>query len=390
MDFTRDVIENIASYDHDKMKTLFFNKFNKIIINFINHNFCFNYIFNKIKTPNKKDCLALIVWKIKKLGYRNELFAGIDEQISKRENYSSLDHLSNIERYQRKYSWIAFYELKGLLVIKNLVISEYDENTYRMSNVKIDPSFPEKPKKTQFVSNCFLPTFDEDVQNWINKSDTYFDDVIESNLNGDDWILLNADFFQEDEHRKIRIRSSLQTFMIINNKAEALVNLLKSDTRHNDIGSKRYYDLFAGEIFWSAHLTRNETRLKIMDNDFSIHHPYSVYTSESYDSKICDIGDFPFISKQIAEKFNLRFNLKDLSAYTRDSDVKKVTTYLWDDYSYYLFIRKDFLFNYLKDNNLSIVHYEFSSKYGSWGEFNSTKYKPTYSDCKNYKILNID
>jgi hypothetical protein len=82
----------------------------------------------------------------------------------------------------------------------------------------------------------------------------------------------------------------------------------------------------------------------------------------SYHSIQNAIGGVPFVSKEIAE--NLILNTENLSFY--DKDGKRCTKYIWDDYSHFLFIKKDVLQSYIDVNKYNLVWCETGTRYGIW------------------------
>ncbi|MCW3107981.1 MAG: hypothetical protein JWQ09_2487, partial [Segetibacter sp.] len=91
--------------------------------------------------------LKQIKWRIVNLGYSEALFKNIDRSISERSFYrESRKDAGKVDRYGKKYSWIAYFEVAGLLLDQGLLPDRY---TSRISDIDIDPSFPEQPKVWQ-------------------------------------------------------------------------------------------------------------------------------------------------------------------------------------------------------------------------------------------------
>lgn len=103
-------------------------------------------------------------------------------------------------------------------------------------------------------------------------------------------------------------------------------------------------------------------------------------------SGIIITGSAPFLSKQIAQSLKLYYNVKDLSFYSQDG--QQCTKYLWDDYSHFLYIKKDLLIKFLKDNNFGLVWYETGTRYGEFGK-HETKLNPPFMDYKYAEVLSV-
>ena len=107
-----------------------------------------------------------ILWRVGNLGYSDERFAEVDQRIDGASMHSMGDR-ANIERYGKKYSWIAFFEMYGLRHSRGLLPKWYDHD--RPSYIDIDPSFPLPPR-------AWLPQLDdplsrgpEDVVDWVSR-----------------------------------------------------------------------------------------------------------------------------------------------------------------------------------------------------------------------------
>jgi hypothetical protein len=84
--------------------------------------------------------LRQIKWRILDLGYKPELFDAIDRSIAQHGFYQEQRRRGGkTDRYGKKYSWIAFYEVAGMRAGMGLLP---DRREARISDVDIDPSFP--------------------------------------------------------------------------------------------------------------------------------------------------------------------------------------------------------------------------------------------------------
>ncbi len=146
--------------------------------------------------------------------------------------------------------------------------------------------------------------------------------------------------------------------------------------------SEHYY-LFGGEIPWSINLPPREPKVRVGNKEITVIYPFDRFTWESYHSKCNDIGNVPFVNKKLALECNLNFDVPNMSYHTSTGQL--ATKLLWDDYSKFLFIRKDILEQFLKRHGLTLLWIEQSQNYGDFGTYKSDL-KPSY---KNFFYVEI-
>ena len=66
---------------------------------------------------------------------------------------------------------------------------------------------------------------------------------------------------------------------------------------------------------------------------------------------------------------------------------KLATRLVWDDYSRYLYIRKDILDQFANSHGMTLLWIEQISKYGDFGKHDSTL-NPTFKDFQYVTIMN--
>ena len=97
---------------------------------------------------------ANIFWRIYGLGYSLERFGEIDKWLAHDNlRYGRSADGRKTDRYGKKYSWIAFYELAGFRQDEGLLPEYYD--TGRPLEADIDPSFPIKQREYNLVEEDF-------------------------------------------------------------------------------------------------------------------------------------------------------------------------------------------------------------------------------------------
>ena len=336
-----------------------------------------SYQWDTESTPTHKEALSMIYWRMRHIGYTPGVFDDLDKDIvSKNRDYDRFDNSSKIERYGKKFSWIAYFELYGYLKLYKRVNTKYEPG-FRITDIDIDPTFPTKPPKVQLFNKCLFPSINEDVQKWV-LSDVYgyLKNLYINQLPDfdDEWILLDASLKQGGYDTKVFIY--LKTMLLEKNETQRFSDKLYSKDYHP--GDYGYYYLLGGEISW-AEILKSE----IDYDEFKILLPCLSFNWESYHSQLNNVSNFLFLSPILVKQLVLRFNLNDLSFYTKDG--KKAAIYIWDEYSHFYYMRKELFLSFLRENNLSLVWYETGSRYGEFSKVEKTL-NPSFKDFKYVQI----
>ena len=196
-----------------------------------------------------------IGWRVSNLGYSDDRFAEVDERIG-RVSMHTRGERANIERYGKKYSWIAFFEMYGWRLRRGLLPKWHDDE--RPSDIDIDPSFPLPPRD-------WLPELDdplnrgpEDIVDWVSGGPKpYYESILRlDEIDGvpGPWLLLDGymDQRREDDDR------SIFTFLrcLLGSPSE-LTQVLKEYDQQPYPGNHAIPEpicdtsTFAGEIPWS-------------------------------------------------------------------------------------------------------------------------------------------
>jgi hypothetical protein len=212
--------------------------------------------------PEYKLLLANFFWRLYNLGYSHTDFSQIDRKIHL-ENWSNrLDGKGKTDRYGKKYSWIVFFELAGYRK-DNGLLPKWRTETGRISEVDIDPSFPEC-NKIKIVTTDYLGDRLSSTESWIeNEIEIDFAEyLICEKLASEErghWVLLDGFVDQEDtQARRGRFIFSRGLFVKKDETAQVMANLLKCDPHNGRIPDvPEELQLFAGEIPWSKYFQDN-------------------------------------------------------------------------------------------------------------------------------------
>ena len=217
-----------------------------------------NYDFDD---ANHKMVVGNLFWRIYDLGYSHELFSEADRVIAKSAPLTRSDRPNKIDRYGKKYSWIAFFEIAGRLLDEGII--EYDVDG-RLSSCDIDPSFPGAPDEINIVTANFLSDGPTELPEWISQGP---DPDIKPYLMLDDiddqrgpWIMLNGYLGQENNETKkgmfLFSRGFLVKRNLLDSTPEYRDKLFREGMRLPDPEGDYY--TFAGEIPWCRTFPRTK------------------------------------------------------------------------------------------------------------------------------------
>ena len=237
-----------------------------------------NYTLGRLKkydsAPSEhKRIIVNVYWRIYDLGFSLERFGKIDKWISQ-ENWNRGRYNEDprkIDRYGKKYSWIAFYELAGFRQDQG-ILPDYNDNS-RCIEVDIDPSFPNEHREYNLVKEDLLGNREVTAEQWV--SNTLHPDLT-SYLKIDGpcgekgtWILLNGFLSQKDDQANRDMFAFLKGLIVKSEEVEEIVEILKKQEKI-DRSTLPFYPedgyTYAGEIPWCDTYQENtweEVSLKI-------------------------------------------------------------------------------------------------------------------------------
>jgi hypothetical protein len=257
-----------------------------------------------------------ILRRMIQLGYEPEKFQEIDRGIGSSSYY---DRDVKIDRYGKKYSWIAFYEMYGWKADREL-LDDWCGNE-RCSDVSIDPTFPR-------VDNSWSPELTEifidspnDIGEWILNGPTpNYLDLLETQqfTQADSWILLNG-FLQEDSKTDYReIFTFMRGFFVANEHVSTISEFVgNKDYLGNNalpqIPENHYKyagEMVLGNTFFNLHQdVSSRVRFDEWDeSSFLIEVPVQSYSWESYHSSLNQAGGIDFPNPELCQKLDLKYH----------------------------------------------------------------------------------
>lgn len=212
--------------------------------------------------PEYQRVRAEVLWRVEQLGWSHERFKDVDRQIANIGPYSrSGDEGLKTERYGKKYSWIAYYEMAGLLRDQGKLTSRFD--LQRSSDVDLDPSFPEPLPVHRLVSTDYLGDPKVDLDEWIRNGPapdiTPFLRMTKVNDQKGPWIALDGFFTQQDEERGRRVFCFIRSFVVARRLATPFAERLRKQSlagRWLPEKPELIYT-FAGEVPWCETFPEN-------------------------------------------------------------------------------------------------------------------------------------
>ena len=245
---------------------------------------------------------AQILWRIEQLGWTNDLFGEVDSSIESTywSNRAGGD-AKKTDRYGKKYSWIAYFEMSGYLQ----GIGKLENWAERTSKVDIDPSFPEPVAKQSIINSDYLGAPTIDTKNWIKNGplpdiSAYYR-VKELDNDQGPWVALDGYCAQEDEVRGRSLFCFIRGFLVANENAVSIIDhLSRQDSRGRELPQKpSVIYTFAGEIPWCEVFPKNgKSEFEFVVNEKTV--KVQRIESEYYlDGKKLDLSLFDLIRRRL-------------------------------------------------------------------------------------------
>lgn len=268
---------------------------------------------------------ARILWRIEQLGWFSGNFDQIDRQIVEDQNWGRTDlEPKKIDRYGKKYSWIAYFEISGLLHDLKLIDRTHDRE--RIADVDIDPSFPTQVQKAIFFDGNLLGSADLKVVDWIStEAQIDMSPYLRADKIGENdgpWVTLDGYIGQTDKRLGRRSFCFVRSFIVKNIIAEEFLKYLS----HQDIGGRwvpekpSVYYTFAGEIPWcTTYSESGEINFSFVKNE-KIVKVEKTHDELYLDDRKLNISKFDLISRKI---FGTSLENRDVNVLS-EADIERI------------------------------------------------------------------
>jgi hypothetical protein len=327
-----------------------------------------------------QDVRRQIARRMSDLGFSSS-FSELDRSIAQMQPMNRENDGGKTDRYGKKYSWIAFFEMYG--VRSDLGLLGEWRSRERPADADIDPSFPVSPQEwVPPLPEIFIdaPT---DHETWLSSGPVpqyqhlLFVPRIEG-VAGGPWVLLNGFFQQAGSHDRETVTFIRGLFL----RREDITRIKEQVSEAEYLGnmqipgpSEDYYT-YAGEIPWSpsfggdSRLASGRARRQVSPilERFSggrwtasgrVEVPVHRWSWESHHSDLNQVSGVEFVTPALAENLGLVNYKSTFDLWDRTG--RQATVYREFDVakrfgnSNLLFLRKDLLEDYLADTKQTLI-----------------------------------
>lgn len=314
--------------------------------------------------------------RMRRLGYSTAQFNDFDKIIVRYLEYRRDGN--RVDRYGKKYSWIAFYEMYGLRRAEGKFKDEYFHEP-RPADCDVDPSFPEDVPSWRPPHGDVFAESPKDMHGWITAGqDPGYQAILRlPEVDGvvGDWVLLDAAIHQGSGDGR-EVRGSVTSVFVPPRSMDQLRKEVESGRELSDRGfpdSGADYYTYHGEVPWSEMYgsdvrTERGRPKRLIDRAFNyfdsgwrrgvpVESSCRRWSWEGHHSQLNQIGGVVFPAPPIAEALNLR--LAGGSSDMLDEKGRLATIFRREDGpgfgSYFLYMRRDLVQSYAASRRLTFV-----------------------------------
>lgn len=210
--------------------------------------------------PLFRTSLARVLWRIKQLGWRKKRFDAVDRFIGHAywEGRISSEE-GKVERYSKKYQWIALFELAGYYTDTYRTDHDPVANELRYIHRRdIDPSFPDKPRNFKVVGEDLLGNRRRDILDWVarGKAPDLRSALLLDELDGEKgpWAALDGYLCREESTLKRGIFAFIRGMLVPVSRQGDLLGILGKLKYPGNRAIPEYSDdyyVFSGEVPWA-------------------------------------------------------------------------------------------------------------------------------------------
>ena len=316
--------------------------------------------------------LAEVRARVWQLGWRAESFEKLDRQIAEDQWRSRRgDRQGKVDRYGKKYGWIAFYELAGRLQAAGKLPGD---PTTRLSDLSIDPSFPQLPEALATPVPRWVRQTPRRLPDWLRRGMINVPDALlrPNVLDGHEgpWIAVRGYLRDEDHVSGRRAMGAIDAYLVTRRVAKGLSDAVDAMRGWSDIrwpeGPSDYYT-FAGEIPWSTEFAASALYYEDTPYVSSMELPplggFDVevvshdYLFESYHSSVNRAGGLPVPSRPLSEAEHLHRVAPGLDHADADGRQASLVRLAPDGFQsgHVLYIREDVLLRYARRRRREVV-----------------------------------
>ena len=303
-----------------------------------------------------------VLWRVEQLGWTGALFKATDSEIAG-EQYRPRGRrkATKTERYGKKYSWIAYYEMAGLQSDLGLIGqgSQRDDGIWVAD---IDPSFPNPPVNSRVIEANLIGNSSLRTEQWIMSGplpdvNPFLQLPILLTEYGP-WVMLHGFAVQEDEELGRHSFCHIHSFFVPTQDADSFAEYFNQRAPGEwDLPRLPTTDqTFAGEIPWCSTYAANGIV------DFGHQRaviPVCDVHWKSYQAGMQETGRVVTVAKEVAAALDLTGQPQSFDLLTRNGlTATRFISDQGDDYSNgqsVCYIREELLQAYLKREDYALV-----------------------------------
>ncbi|VWC44412.1 AAA ATPase [Burkholderia aenigmatica] len=325
------------------------------------------------RNPEYQRVLPGIVSRMLVLGYDPEQFEAVDRQMNSGPRMGNDKH--KIDRYGKKYGWIAYFEMWGVRYAQGLLA---EERSARPPDVDIDPTFPLEAESIALSLPDLFGGQSTGAGDWVVRGpEPDYRGILEiakiDDLTGP-WVVLDGFLEQNAPADDRQVFTFLRGVIVDRGEVDRLCTLFTGlEYPGNDAipEAPSYYYTYAGEMPFSSIpglLVADEQegdRTEYMvsadrwsNNGVAIDIPVQQYNWESYHSVVNQNSGACLPSKRLCEVLSLRYraNKWDLhDAAGVASLYREVGEYGSEINGSFSYLRRDLLDSYLTQSGKALV-----------------------------------
>lgn len=325
------------------------------------------------QNPEYQQVLYKVISRMLMLGYDPERFEPVDGRMSSGSRMGGDKH--KIDRYGKKYSWIAYFEMWGVRYAQGLLS---EERGARPADVDIDPTFPLAAARIDLQLPDLFSDQPTDAGDWLVKGpQPDYRGILEvSEIDGitGPWVVLDGFLEQNAPDDDRQVFTFLRGVLVAPGDVSSLCKLFAGleYPGNNAIPEEpSYYYTFAGEMPFASipglpvngeqDIDRAESTVSAdrwSESGVGVDIPIQRYNWESYHSVVNEGGGACLPSKRICEALNLGYrgntwDLHDASGVASlYRDVGEYGSKISGSFSY---LRRELLDNFLRQSGKVLV-----------------------------------
>ena len=335
--------------------------------------------------PEYRRLVRHVWWRIYQLGYTLDRFRAVDQAIARAHGgRPAEDNADRVDRYGKKYAWIAYFEQYGLRDDLGM-FAALGQQKPRPSDADVDPSFPIWPETTRLITTDLFGDRTLPLARWLahGPGPDLGPWLVVDAIDGErgPWVLLDGYVGQEDVAANRTCFAFLRGLLVRRDDVARFATQLAAQHlggRWLPEGPTDRY-LFAGEIPWSPLFPVNgwvdvHVTARRPDEPLDCHEPGPTrvllpvrqHGWETYHSGANDPAGAYVPARELAEPLGLWLRLPSWDFH--DATGGRVTRLLVagtgvNDREKLLYMRQDALDRVLAGQGLGLV-------WGVWGERN--------------------